>query len=71
VLLGGKAPVQIPFLRFEGHSSNELVNWRTATNWDLTVTLSNGPNTLTVQGYDRLTNFLTWATNTITMTNAP
>jgi hypothetical protein len=65
----GKAPPQIKFIALGSTLTN--VVWHTVTNWSLTVTLSNGANPFTVQGYDRFTNTLsgTNASITITRTN--
>ena len=44
------------------------VTWLTATNWSLSVTLSNGANPFTVQGYYRFTNALAGTNASITIT---
>src|SRR5205823_4021603 len=50
VTLGGTAPVEIRFIRFDSRTTNELVNWRTLTNWTLLFGLTNGANTITAKG---------------------
>jgi hypothetical protein len=71
VVLGGTAPVEVKFLRLDSRTTNEVVSWPIVTNWNFNVVLTNGPNPLTVKGYDRFTNFLSGDTASITITNTP
>ena len=54
VVLGGKASVEVAFIRINSTTSNAPVTWNTVTNWTVSVALTNGTNALTVRGYDRL-----------------
>ena len=58
--LAGAAPPQVKFLSLNSTLTNVI--WHTVTNWSLPVTLSNGANSFTVQGYDRFTNSLSGTT---------
>ena len=64
--LAGRAPPQVKFIALGSTITN--VTWTTATNWNLSVTLSNGANPFTVQGYDRFTNALSGTNASITIT---
>jgi hypothetical protein len=71
VLLTGKAPVEVAFLRVNSTGTNALVSWASVTNWSLTWPLISGSNGITVQGYGRLTNLLSGMSDFITITNQP
>ena len=65
-------PVRAPQVKFIALGSTiNNVTWITSTNWSLSVTLSNGSNPLTVQGYDRFTNALSGTNASITITREP
>jgi hypothetical protein len=66
VLLAGTAPPAVKFISLNTILTN--VAWHTVTNWNLSVTLSNGGQSFTVQGYDRFTNALAGTNDTITIT---
>ncbi len=68
VTLGGAAPVEAAFIRINSTTSNAPVTWATVTNWTISVSLNNGANPLTVQGYDRLGQTLGGASSSITIT---
>ena len=65
-VLAGSAPPQVKFIALGSMITN--VTWNTVTNWSLSVTLSNGANPFTVQGYDRFTNALAGTNASITIT---
>jgi hypothetical protein len=71
VLLAGKAPVEVAFLRVNSTGTNALVSWTSVTNWSLTWPLISGSNGITVQGFGRLTNLLSGMSDFITITNQP
>ena len=66
IVLGGRAPVEIAYIRISGRATNELVSWNTVTNWSYPYTLVNGANPITNVGLDRLSNPV--ATNGIVIT---
>ena len=66
---GGTAPMEIKFIRLDSRTTNESVTWGTISNWSLSLILTNGPNTFTAKSYDRFTNFISGATNSLT--NSP
>ena len=66
VLLAGQAPPQVKLIAFNSVLTNVI--WHTVTNWSLSVTLSNGANSFTVQGYDRFTNTLSGTNANIIIT---
>ncbi len=71
IVFFGKAPVEVALIRLNGASTNLPVTWTSVTNWSVTITLTNGANSLTNRGYDRLGVFLTNAIDSITITNQP
>lgn len=69
LVLAGKAPPKVKSLALNSVLTN--VVWFTETNWNLTVSLNNGPNAFTMQAYDRFTNSITGSNSTITITREP
>jgi len=53
-----KQPVEVASIRVNGATTNAVI-WTSVTNWSISLTLTNGGNTLNAQGYDRLSNVLT------------
>jgi hypothetical protein len=65
----GKAPIEkIKFIRIQGRSTNELVNWTTLTNWSFSLPLNMGANNVTVLGLDRFEAQVSGASDSITIT---
>src|ERR1041384_3649997 len=48
IVLIGKAPVEVAFLRLDGASTNAAVTWTSVTNWSLNIDLQVGTNSITV-----------------------
>jgi hypothetical protein len=70
LLLVGRAPMEVASIRVNGATTNTVL-WTSVTNWSIGLTLTNGANPLTVQGYGRTNNLLAGMSDSITVTNQP
>ncbi|MDB6110509.1 MAG: spore coat protein CotH, partial [Pedosphaera sp.] len=67
VVLSGTGPIQVGSIQVNG--VDYAVNWTSITNWNLTLPLSAGTNSLTVRGFDLNGVPVANATDTIIITN--
>ena len=63
VVLAGRAPIQLKTLKINGVEYS--MAWRTVTNWSASIVLTNGTNTIVIEGYDADGNLVPGASDTI------
>ena len=62
--------MEVASIRVTSASTNAVL-WTSVTNWSISLTLTNGANPLTVQGYGRTNDLLSGVSDSITVTYQP
>jgi hypothetical protein len=73
VILTGQAPVEVRTIAVSNSTATVTVplTWLGVTTWTVTLELQSGPNTISVQGYDRNGDPLSGCTDSIVITYQP